>query len=48
MHTIIMIMSIQGKLVCSVLIKAGQHNFIYRLNSITSLEWYIFILLSCN
>lgn len=48
MHAKIIIMNIQGKLVCNVLIKAGQHNFIYRLNSIKSLEWYIFILLSCN
>lgn len=48
MHTIIMIVSIQGKLVCNVLIKAGQNNFIYKLNPIKSLEWYIFILLSYN
>lgn len=48
MHMIIMIVSIQGKLVCNVLIKAGQHNFIYKLNSVKSLEWDIFILLSCN
>lgn len=34
MHTIIMTVRIQGKLVCNALIKAGQHNFIYSLNSI--------------
>lgn len=48
MHAIIMIVSIQEKLVCDVLIKVGQHSFIYRLNSIKSSEWYIFILLWCN